>query len=46
MIGVKDLVFLRSKEKGGFKRLDMYKQNLLVKKDLKPNQFLKKSYVN
>ena len=43
---LKDLVFLRSKEKGGVKRLDMYKQNLFLKKDLEPNKFLKKSYVN
>ena len=46
IIGVKDLVFLRSKEKGGFKRLDMYKQNFSLKKDLTPNKFLKKTYVN
>ena len=45
-IGIKDLVFLRSKEKGGLKRLDMYKQNLFVKKDLGPNKFLKKSFIN
>jgi len=42
-IKYKDLIFLRSKKKGGFKRLDVYKKILTSKKNISSKKFLKKS---
>ena len=44
-INKKDLIFLRSKRKGGIKRLDLEKKIFFLKKNVLKNHLLKKSYI-
>ncbi len=44
-IKIKDLIFLRSNNKNGITRLDIYKKKITLKKNVNSNKFLKKSFI-